>query len=309
MNVWISVSLMLNRLLVVSKDCRDPQTVGKPKLATSILQNYSHLPVSFLCKRKQITKWAFISMEINYFKLSLIIFHRCFGKKHHHIKACSIINLITKGGNQFPKHSDIMISVKSKTTKKYFAIESKPVGNIKFWKPIANSCFYCTVVHSKIFVTPFPPDVIVLLSPWGFLFSPYFLIKENFCHLSNTCCSSFRLCVKEKEQWRENEHGRNSNQTLRSGVQFSSNKETKGVSNRPPARDEPTWVRGGHCSSSKKSPRQQNGESVSKPDGQPSRHRFGQCCVTPIPNRNGQSLTRQNPAGCWTSGRQTLLGQ
>ena len=52
MNVWISVSLMLNRLLVVSKDCRDPQTVGKPKLTTSILQNYSHLPVSFffLCK-------------------------------------------------------------------------------------------------------------------------------------------------------------------------------------------------------------------------------------------------------------------
>ena len=56
MNVWFSVSLMLNRLLVVSKDCRDPQTVGKPKLATSILQDYSRLPVSFLCKRKQITK-------------------------------------------------------------------------------------------------------------------------------------------------------------------------------------------------------------------------------------------------------------
>ena len=172
--------------------------------------------------------------------------------------------------------------------------------------------FYCTLVHhnSQIFVTHFPPpDVIVLLSPWGFLFSPYFWIKENFCHLSNTCCSSFRLCVEEKEQWRENKHGRNFNQTLRSGVQFSSNKETKGVSNRPPARDEPIWVRGGHCSSSKKSPRQQNGESVSKPDGKPSRHRFGQCCVTPIPNRNGKSLTRQNPAGCWTSGRQTLLGQ
>ena len=77
-------------------------------------------------------------MEINYFKLSLIILHCCFGKKHHHIKACSIINLITKGSNQFPKHSDIMISVKSKTTQKYFVIECKPVGNIEFCKPIAN---------------------------------------------------------------------------------------------------------------------------------------------------------------------------
>ena len=77
-------------------------------------------------------------MEINYFMLSLIIVHCCFGKKHHHIKACSIINLITKGSNQFPKHSDIMISVKSKTTQKYFVIECKPVGNIEFCKPIAN---------------------------------------------------------------------------------------------------------------------------------------------------------------------------
>ena len=71
-------------------------------------------------------------MEINYFKLSLIIVHCCFGKKHHHIKACSIINLTTKGSNQFPKHSDIMISVRSKTKKKYFVIECKSVENIKF---------------------------------------------------------------------------------------------------------------------------------------------------------------------------------
>ena len=59
MNVWISVSLMLNRLLVVSKDCRDPQTVGKPKLATSILQNYSR----FLLMQKK-TKHK-MSLHIN----------------------------------------------------------------------------------------------------------------------------------------------------------------------------------------------------------------------------------------------------
>ena len=134
-------------------------------------------------QNKQITQWAFISTEINYFKLSLIILHRCFGKKHHHIKACSIINLITKGSNQFPKHSDIMLSVKSKTTKKYFAIDSKPVGNIKFWKPIANSCLlysgtsqfpnichafsswcYCTSITLRVSVQPIFLDQGKLLS-------------------------------------------------------------------------------------------------------------------------------------------------
>ena len=135
-------------------------------------------------QNKQITQWAFISTEINYFKLSLIILHRCFGKKHHRIKACSIINLITKGSNQFPKHSYIMISVKSKTTKKYFAIECKPVVNVKFWKAIANSFLlyigtsqfpnfchafsssrcYCTSITLRVSVQPIFLDQGKLLS-------------------------------------------------------------------------------------------------------------------------------------------------
>ena len=104
-------------------------------------------------------------------------------KKHHHIKACSIINLTTKGSNHFPKHSDIMISVRSKTKKKYFVIECKSVENIKFWKPIANSCLlysgtsqfpnnchafsswcYCTSITLRISVQPIFLDQGKLLS-------------------------------------------------------------------------------------------------------------------------------------------------